>query len=340
MFEEITYEKILKQMLDRVPEGMDKREGSIIYDSLAPSAVELQNTYIELDWMLKQIFADTADRDYLISRCAEWGIAPNPATRAVLKGEFNIDIEIGSRFSLNTLNYIAVEKINTGIYKMECVTAGSAGNQNLGPMLPILYIPGLTKAELTEVLVEGVEEEKTEALRDRLLIKIQKPSTSGNKYDYYNWAMECAGVGAAKVFPLAGGPGTVKVVIADASMAAADSSLLKSVKDHIEELRPIGATLTVASAVEKGINVSARVKLSNGLNLGTVQNLFQVAVEDYLKDYAFDLSYISLARIGNLLLDTAGIEDYTELLLNGVAGNVALSDEEIAVAGTVTLEVM
>lgn len=340
MFEEITYEKILKQMLDRVPEGMDKREGSIIYDALAPSAVELQNTYIELDWMLKQIFADTADRDYLIGRCAEWGIAPNPATRAVLKGEFNIDIEIGSRFSLNTLNYIAVEKINTGIYKMECETAGSAGNQNLGPMLPILYIPGLTKAELTEVLVEGGEEEKTEALRDRLLIKIQKPSTSGNKYDYYNWAMECAGVGAAKVFPLADGPGTVKVVIADASMAAADSSLLKSVKDHIEELRPIGATLTVASAVEKGINVSARVKLGNGLNLGTVQNLFRAAVEEYLKDHAFDLSYVSLARIENLLLDTAGIEDYTELLLNGTAGNVALNDEEIAVAGTVTLEVM
>ena len=72
MFEEITNEKILKQMLDRVPEGMDKREGSIIYDALAPSAVELQNTYIELDWILKQIFADTADRNYLISRWAEW----------------------------------------------------------------------------------------------------------------------------------------------------------------------------------------------------------------------------------------------------------------------------
>ena len=130
------------------------------------------------------------------------------------------------------------------------------------------------------------------------------------------------------------------MVIADASMAAADSILLKSVKDHIEELRPIGATLTVTSAIEKGINVSARIKLSNGLNLGTVQNLFRAAVEDYLKNQAFDLSYVSLARIGNLLLDTAGIEDYTELLLNGTAGNVNLNDEEIAVAGIVTLEVM
>lgn len=340
MFEGITYEKILKQMLDRVPEGIDKREGSIIYDALAPSAVEIQNTYIELDWMLKQIFADTADRDYLINHSADWGITPNPATKAVLKGEFNIDIEIGSRFSLNTLNYVAVEKMDAGVYKMECETSGTAGNQNLGSMLPILYIPGLTKAELTEVLAEGAEEETTEALRERFLIKVQKPSTSGNKYDYYNWAMECAGVGAAKVFPLSSGPGTVKVVIADANMAATDSMLLKSVEDHIEELRPIGATVTVASAVEKGINVSARVKLGNGLNLGTVQNLFRAAVEDYLKDHAFDLSYISLARIGNLLLDTAGIEDYTELLLNGTAGNVALNDEEIAVAGTVTLEVM
>ena len=49
---------------------------------------------------------------------------------------------------------------------------------------------------------------------------------------------------------------------------------------------------------------------------------------------------MSLARVGNLLLNVAGVEDFTELLLNGQAGNVALADEEIAVAGTVSLGVM
>lgn len=104
---------------------------------------------------------------------------------------------------------------------------------------------------MTEVLKEGSEEESTEALRERFLFKVQKPSTSGNIYDYYNWTIECAGVGAAKIYPLALGPGTVKVVIADAERSAATPELIEQVKNHIEELRPIGADVSVVSAREK-----------------------------------------------------------------------------------------
>ena len=66
MYEEVTYESILERMLEKVPDNMDKREGSIIYDALAPAAVELQLMYIELDVILKETFADTASRDYLL----------------------------------------------------------------------------------------------------------------------------------------------------------------------------------------------------------------------------------------------------------------------------------
>ena len=55
-YEDITYEVILQRMLDKVSDNMDKREGSIIYDALAPAAVELQLMYIELDTILKETF--------------------------------------------------------------------------------------------------------------------------------------------------------------------------------------------------------------------------------------------------------------------------------------------
>lgn len=342
MYEGTTYEVILDRMLRRAKEsnpGLDTRQSSPVYTALAPTAVELQNAYIGLDWTLDQMFAGTATREYLIRRCAEWGITPHPATKAVLKGEFNIDIEIGSRFSLGTLNYVAIDRLEEGIYCMECETAGVVGSRELGTMVPIDYIPGLTKAELTGIISGGSDEESTEALMERYLTKVREPSTSGNRYDYYNWAMECEGVGAAKVFPLAGGPGTVKVIIADANMSAAGTGLLKMVREHIEELRPIGADVTVASVVEKAVNVSAGIKLQAGMNLGGVQNAFQAALTDYLHRAALDMSYVSLARVGNLLLGTDGVEDYSGLLLNGVSGNMVLTEEEIAVTGTVTLEV-
>ena len=53
MYESLTFEVLLKRMLDRVSNSLDKREGSIIYDAAAPAANELQNAYINLDIMIK-----------------------------------------------------------------------------------------------------------------------------------------------------------------------------------------------------------------------------------------------------------------------------------------------
>ena len=68
MYETMTYEVIMQQMLDRVPDSFDKREGSIIFDALAPAAAELAQMYIGLDVVLNQTFADTATEKFLDKR--------------------------------------------------------------------------------------------------------------------------------------------------------------------------------------------------------------------------------------------------------------------------------
>ena len=165
MYENVTYEEILERMLSRVPNNMDKREGAIIYDALAPAAVELQLMYIELDVILKETFADTASREYLIRRVKERGIVPENATKAVLKGSFrpeSLELQEGTRFSCGTLNYQVTEKISAGEYKLECETEGSAGNGKFGKIIPINYIEDLEYAELNELLIPGEDEEDTE----------------------------------------------------------------------------------------------------------------------------------------------------------------------------------
>ena len=49
MYEDMTYENILQGMLNRVPEDIDKREGSVIYDALAPAAYFLADQYFQLE---------------------------------------------------------------------------------------------------------------------------------------------------------------------------------------------------------------------------------------------------------------------------------------------------
>ena len=185
MYENITYEDILQRMLDRIPASMDKREGSIIYDALAPAAVELQLMYIEFDTILSETFADTASRPFLIKRAAERGIIPYTATNAIVKGVFtptNVDV-LGKRFSCDEFNYIVVEKITDGEYKMQCETVGIKGNATFGQMIPIEYIEGLETAEITEILIPGEDEEDTEVFRKRYLKSFESQAFGGNIAD-------------------------------------------------------------------------------------------------------------------------------------------------------------
>lgn len=343
MYENITEEVILKRMMNEVPDSMDKREGSIIHDALTPTAIEHQLLYIDLDTFLREVFTDKASREYLVKRAAERNISPHPATAAVWKSSFtpkSLEVGNGTRFNCDSMNLVVTGKFDDGVYELTCETAGSIGNGCQGKLIPINYVAGLETAELTELTTPGNDEEETEAFRERYLTVLRKPSTSGNIYDYYNWAMACKGVGAAKIFPLAYGPGTVKVVVADEDKTAATPALLKEVKDYIEEMRPIGATVTVASAEELPVNIMGRVKLKNGINLGTVQASFRTAFDSFLRDNAFDITYVGYARVGNILLETSGVEDYADLTINGFDHNIELTDEQIAVIGTVTLEVM
>lgn len=201
MYEDITYEEILKRMLDRVSDKFDKREGSVIWDTHSPTAIELQILYIELDTILREAYGDTASREFLILRCQERGIYPNPATKAVLKGVFtpnNIDVS-EQRFNIGDLNYVVTGKKEDGEYEVECETAGNIGNQYLGTMIPIEYIKGLQTAELTEVLIPGKDEEDTEDLRERYFNSFDEKAFGGNATDYIEKTNRIAGVGKTKV---------------------------------------------------------------------------------------------------------------------------------------------
>ena len=203
MYETMTYEFILQRMLNRVLSqnpNLDTREGSIIYNALAPAAVELTSAYIQLDFILNSTFADTASRDYLIQRAAERGLAPYPETFAILQGEFNIDVPIGARFSLTneTLNYIVISKISAGVFRLQCETIGSIGNDALGQLIPIDYIEGLTSAQLTAVLTPAEDEEETETFRKRYFDSLNAEAFGGNIKDYKEKTNALPGVGGVK----------------------------------------------------------------------------------------------------------------------------------------------
>ena len=47
-------------MLERVSDKFDKREGSVIFDTHSPTALELELLYVELNTLIAEAYGDSA----------------------------------------------------------------------------------------------------------------------------------------------------------------------------------------------------------------------------------------------------------------------------------------
>ncbi len=351
MYESVTYEDILQRMLDRVPDTMDKREGSIIYDALAPAAVELQLIYIEFDTILHETFGDTASRDYLIRRGKERGLEPDQATNAILKGVFTpslLNIPLGSRFNLGDLNYVVTAKISDGIYQLTCEMVGAEGNKYLGDLVPVEYIDGLQTAQLTEILIPGEEEEDTEVFRARYFESFNTQSFGGNKADYLKRTNALPGVGSTKITPVWNGGGTVKLTILNSNYSKASTTLINAVQEALDPtqdggglgIAPIGHRVTVDTVVEIAVNIVTSIIYDSGYSYTGLQSQIIQKISDYLLELRTDWSnqnelVVRVAQVEARLLTIIGILDITGTKINGTANNLALTGYQVPVLGGV-----
>jgi uncharacterized phage protein gp47/JayE len=342
-------EVILQRLLDNVPDEYDKSEGSFFYDNFASVATELEIGYREQEKGFNQILIKNASGENLETRCEEKGIFRKKGTKATglvtITGEEGATIKIGDKVASDILTYTVLDtatiKNEELIAKVECDQYGAIGNAPVAAIkfFPIT-LPGLNTVTNRKPFNNGYNEESDDALRERYYTKVRTPSTSGNKYHYKLWAKEVTGIGDAKVFPLAYGPGTVKVVVINAEKQPVSTELVKKVYQNMELVRPIGATVTVASAISKVINVTAKIVVSNDSTINIVKDLFNSEVKAHLKEVAFNQSYVSYAKIGTLLLNIKGVIDYQELKINNGVANVPLLEEQVPVLGTISLEVI
>jgi len=335
MFEDMTYENILEDMLSRVRDDIDKREGSIIYDALAPCAYKLAETYFLLNNFIDLVSGDTAVGEYLDRVVADYGITRKQATYAVRKIETTGPVEIGTRWGIENIYYTITEKITDTTYKAICSETGTIGNIHSGPLENMDNVPNV-EATLTDVIESGADVESDESLRGRFYAQVQRPATSGNEADYKKWALEVAGVGDVKVFPLGNGPGTVKLLVVDSNMNI-DETLEEKVFNYIETVRPVGADIEVTSPTSVSINVSADIVLDGSRTLEDVKAAFKTEFTEYLKDTVFETYSVSYARVGSILLSTKGVTDYSNLLINGGTANITIEETEMPIAGAVTL---
>ncbi len=356
MYEDITYEVLLKRMLDRVPNELDKREGSLIYTALTAAAAEMQIMYIEFDTILNETFAVTASRENLIRRAAERGLYPGEAARAVLKAAATpdtVEIPLGQRFRMGLYYYVVSGKLGGGEYQVTCETAGTGGNHQLGRLVPVLNIPGLAAMELTELLIPGEDDEETETFRRAYFNSFKEKSFSGNREDYMNKTNGIPGVGATKITRAWNGNSTVKLTILDADYHKASDILIEKVQEIIDPdqagngdgLAPIDHIVAVDTAEEVNIQINSRIEFDNGYTYEALKIQIKEALETYFREIRTswqDLGdqgcIVRISQIESRLLTIQGISDIGNTRINGDTVNLELNKYQIPVYGGIEID--
>lgn len=345
MFNIPNSDEILKSLQEQCTSPYSKFEGTFEYDVFSSNAIEFMKTYVELGELYKVAFGDTSYSDFLTMRAKESGVIRKAATHAtgfvIVKG--NGIVPKGGHFSTASgiLFEATEEYIVNGTQRIEvrAVEAGTAGNVNANTITTIsMSIPGIISVNNTEATSDGFEEETDDMLRERYLLHVRYPGTSGNTMHYYEWAMSIPGVGGAKIIPVWNGPGTVKVIIVNSEFKPASEKLVNAVKNYIESVRPTTAMVTVSSAINKPINVSAVIE-GRDFNLSTFKNLMQAYLIELEKMVITrdEKVKLSIAKIGSIILD-AGAVDYQNLRINNSDKSIVINVDDLPILGTVNIQ--
>lgn len=365
MYESETTETILKRMLARISSAIDKREGSIAYDATAPAAVEFELLYAVVDWFLKNTFADTAERTYLIERAKERGLSPTAATYAYVKVHAEPEtsaIGEGDRFSYDDVNYVIIGQFADGDWRARCETAGTVGNKPAGNLIPIEYVRGLTSATLTEIITPGEDEEETETFRKRYLASFVTQAYGGNIQDYQEKVSSIAGVGGVKVEPVWNGGGTVRIIFTTSENEPPTEEFVSEIQEAVDPvtyaqqgvgIAPIDHRVTVIGASNASVNIGLHVTFAEGDTWDDHISDMTATIQEYFDElnatwqdtevvttskYANNGLVIRISQIESRLLALGYIEDISHTTIDGAEENLELDVNALATIGTISNE--
>ena len=360
--EQYTYDYLMQLALSFVPDDRDKRQGSVIFDALAPFCQVLAASAIQLRNFYTQTYAVTATGEDLDNRVAEQGMTRYAATNAVKKITLADDagnpiyVPVGTRFSTvsdtSPVNYMVTAQyqedgfVVPGVYEATCEEPGTIGNEYSGNLINITFIQGLASANMSTTLIPARNEETDNELRERYFEALNQKAFGGNIADYRTKVEAITGVGAVQIYPVWNGGGTVKLSIVDPQYAPCSPEFVASVQEQIDPenaegetglglgIAPIGHKVTVVTPTPVTIDVSAKISLRMGYNMGQVEQPIKDALKTYIQslreDWAdsndMNMYYcdVFLSRVSSAIVNVMGVANVTDVMLNGAAEDVAL----------------
>jgi len=334
---------ILRDIANQVPAANTASDGDYAIRANATGAA-VEGLYQHQQWIVRQVFPDTADADLLERHASLRALTRKVATAAA--GTITFSGTVGSAVPLGTeaktvagIAYLttAADVIGAGgtvTIAAQAEAAGAAGNLAAATALTLTAAPsGVLSSAVVASMIGGVDVETDAALLARLLFVLRNPPCGGAAHDYYNWAMAVAGVTAAYVFPNRRGLGSADVLILTTG-GIPGAPLVAAVQAYIDTLRPVQADFLALAPTAVPVNIAGALTLAAGYTLAGVGAALNTALAVYFNVLKpGDTAYLS--RIRAIVSDTAGVVDYN--LTAPVANTAAPVDathSQLATLGT------
>lgn len=346
-----TTDDLHQELLDNISPVYQKTQGFPVWDILRAFAIGLKSAWDRAFEVESKQNVDNLTGEELEKFISQRkGLTRKQAHKA--SGEITIitgngTIKAGDIFSTaGGVEFVSLETkavFEGDKVKIEAVQAGSTGNlpQNTVTQMPV-SIQGISEITNAEETADGYDAESDDDFRERYYEALREPATSGNVYHYKRWAKEVEGVGDAKVFSLWKGDNTVQVVIIDSEKLVPSEETVARCQEYIdpgiagsgEGEAPVGAYCTVTAAEAMPINLDADITYVGDTE--ELRDAIKAALKEYLAEIAFNSKYVSIAKIGDLLINLDNVEDYDNLTINGSANRLVIPDKSVAIVGEVT----
>lgn len=296
-----------------------------------------------ITWILKQLFPDTAEKQFLERQASIQGIYRRAASKAT--GTLTVSYTEGATLPVGTIfmsddqtRYETTAEPEVGSYTVpvQCLDAGTIGNREEGQTYTLVSpVTGVDAEAVGSEMAGGAEAESDESLRERLLYRLRNPLRGGTATDYVAWAKEVPGVTRAWCFPKEQGIGTVVVRFATDELTddgVPTLGMVQIVADHIAESAPVTAATTVVAPVAKPVNFRIKdlIPDSESVRAQVEAELKSLFVREATPGEALLISHIRQA-----ISSAAGEEDFE--LLEPTA-DVPADSTQLLVVGEVTYE--
>lgn len=307
-------------------------------------AFAVHGLYAYIDWVVRQLFPDTAEKSFLERQASIQGIYRREATAAT--GTLTVTRTAGATIPVGTVfvaadgetRYSTTEEpeVDESEVPVQCMTIGTGGNREAGETYTLVSpLSGVSTEAAGSEMAGGTEAESDDSLRDRLIYRLQNPPRGGTATDYVAWAMEVPGVTRAWCFPKELGIGTVTVRFATDGLTengVPTEGMVSIVSDYIAENAPVTAATTVVAPVAKTVNFVIEDLYPD---TPSVRAQIEAELKSLFIREAEPGKALLISHVRQAISSAAGEEDYT---LVSPTEDIGADVDELLVVGSVTYE--